>query len=141
MKRTSGYVKGVRRNLLWKYGLIICTVVLLTVLYLWEQTRVMRFDYRLRKLKAEIETLSEHHDRLSIQVISLSKGCEIVRRAENELKMIYPKEKPFFIPLGNSASSEMHQGADAGHFSGVWSRSLNGRLDYWGSDENREGTH
>lgn len=97
MKRRLKYATGIKSALLCKYVLIIFTVVSLTVLYLWEQTEVIRLDSHIRGLRKEMERLRDENSRLTAQVISLSQGCEIVKRAENELNMTYPTEEPVII--------------------------------------------
>ena len=97
MKKRHKHLPPVQKALLWKYGLIIFAVVSLTVFYLWEQTQVIRHDVRIRELKTTVESLENQNNRLAILIISLSKSFEIVKRAEDELNMIYPTEKPICI--------------------------------------------
>ena len=106
--------RGAPTTLFWRYVLIFLAVVFLTVLYLWEQTQVVRFDSRLRGLRREIETVEDENKRLFIDVISMSKGYEITERAEKELNMKYPSEKPVIVVV-----KEYSEQADQHRFHGI----------------------
>ena len=88
---------GVRKAVLWKYTGILLIVVVLMVLYLWEQYQVIELDFRIRRLNKEIVTLRDENSRRFAHVVSLSRGAEITERARNDLNMTYPHQKPIVL--------------------------------------------
>ena len=101
MKKSRRYAPGVRSTLFRKYGFILFAVVALTILYLWEQTQVIRLDVRIRELNENVTVLEGENNRLTAQVIALSQGSEIMRRAEDNLNMTYPTGQPTLILRGS----------------------------------------
>jgi cell division protein FtsL len=97
MERRYRYTSGVKKGFLLKYGLIIFTVVGVTILYLWEQARVAHLDFNIRRMQKTIKDLEDENGRLTVKRVSLTGGSDIVKRAEEELKMIYPTEKTIVI--------------------------------------------
>lgn len=91
MTRRLPKQRGGTRAIPWKYGSIICIVVALLLLYLWEQTQVTQLDARIRQMRSDIKRMRIENSRLNAEVISLSEWGTIVERAEQDLKMTYPR--------------------------------------------------
>ena len=91
MTRRLQKQRGVSSVIPWKYGCIICIVVTLLLLYLWEQTQVTQLDARIQQMRSDIKRMRIENSRLNAEVISLSEWGTIVERAEQDLKMTYPR--------------------------------------------------
>ncbi len=89
--------RSVRKVLYWKYGLIVGCGVCVIILGLWEQAYVSRLDSTIRTLNLTIEDLQDQNGRLRVDVLSQAESGAIVRRAEEELNMMYPDEANLVI--------------------------------------------